>query len=57
MDYFNGQGIYEYYQLITTPPNIFDNRKRNGKIQILGKSNKNPRDQKAVIKLLRIKYE
>jgi hypothetical protein len=31
-------------------------RKRNGKIQILAKSNKNPKDQKAVIKILRKKY-
>ena len=32
-------------------------RKRNEKIQILAKSNKNPKDQKAVIKILRKKYE
>ena len=32
-------------------------QKRNGKIQILAKSNKNPKDQKAVIKILRKKYE
>ena len=32
-------------------------RKRNGKIQILAKSNKNSKDQKAVIKILRKKYE
>jgi len=31
-------------------------RKRNGKIEILAKSNKNPKDQKAVIKILRKKY-
>jgi len=28
-------------------------RKRNGKIEILAKSNKNPKDQKAVIQILR----
>ena len=32
-------------------------RKRNGKIEILAKSNKNPKDQKTVIKILRKKYE
>ncbi len=32
-------------------------RKRNGKIEILAKSNKDPKDQKAVIKILRKKYE
>ena len=31
-------------------------RKKNGKIEILAKSNKNPKDQKAVIKILRKKY-
>ena len=31
-------------------------RKRNGKIEILAKSNKNPKDQNAVIKILRKKY-
>lgn len=31
-------------------------RKRNGKIKILAKSNKKPKDQKAVIKILRKKY-
>lgn len=31
-------------------------RKRNGNIEILAKSNKNPKDQKTVIKILRKKY-
>lgn len=31
-------------------------QKKNGKIEILAKSNKNPKDQKAVIKILRKKY-
>jgi putative component of toxin-antitoxin plasmid stabilization module len=31
-------------------------RKKNGKIEILAKSNKNPKDQKTVIKILRKKY-
>lgn len=33
-----------------------DFRKRNGKIEILAKLNKNPKGQKAVIKILRKKY-
>ena len=32
-------------------------RKRNGKIEMLAKSNKNPKDQKAVIQILRKMYE
>ena len=32
-------------------------RKRNGKIEMLAKSNENPKDQKTVIKILRKKYE
>ena len=31
-------------------------RKRNGKIEILAKSNKDPKNQEAVIKILRKKY-